>query len=226
MNANLAEVLKIYSTGSENFCAEMGRHSKPAIIGILSDLLTLYINDRNSSTIREYLTVLLAGYKHRDTKIGYNGYKTEAGCTVDCEVKPKNIRQQDFLDYEQGRRSSKPTKLSGAGNFTDYTWQRFDRDKKSSPQILASGFIDGRLLYILEFPFGAPDFLAAIERQLKRHFPKGDVRGIYLRSASFSYKDYMGQAVLRYREQQMEQFEDFLVGAFYKQLMGKAIQCP
>jgi hypothetical protein len=33
----------------------------------------MYINDKNSSTIREFLTVTLAGYKHKEGKIGYSG---------------------------------------------------------------------------------------------------------------------------------------------------------
>jgi hypothetical protein len=61
---------------------------------MLVDLLTMYINDKNSSTIREFITVTLAGYEHRQSKIGYNGFKQDAfvaGKTIKCEAKPKNI---------------------------------------------------------------------------------------------------------------------------------------
>jgi len=64
-------VIKIYSTGSH---AELSNYligkSKDTIIGMLVDLLTMYINDKNSSTIREFITVTLAGYEHKERKIG------------------------------------------------------------------------------------------------------------------------------------------------------------
>lgn len=51
------------------------------------DLLTMYINDKNSSTIREFITVTLAGYEHKEGKTGYNGFKQDtfiAGKTLKC----------------------------------------------------------------------------------------------------------------------------------------------
>jgi hypothetical protein len=96
MNQELANVIKIYSTGSHQ---ELNNYllgkSKDTIIGILLDLLTMYINDKNSSTIREFITVTLAGYTHKEGKIGYNGFRQDVfmpGRTIKCEAKPqKNI---------------------------------------------------------------------------------------------------------------------------------------
>ncbi len=79
MKKELAEVLKIYSLGSGDFCARIADgYSQPALIGLFADLLTLYFNDRNSSTLREFLTTPIAGYEHADAKIGHNGFKTLA----------------------------------------------------------------------------------------------------------------------------------------------------
>lgn len=67
LNQELANVLKIYSTGTHQELSNylVGK-SKDTLIGMLLDLLTMYINDKNSSTIREFITVTMAGYTHKD----------------------------------------------------------------------------------------------------------------------------------------------------------------
>lgn len=95
MNQELANVIKIYSAGTHKELSNylIGK-SKDTLIGILVDLLTMYINDKNSSTIREFVTVTLAGYQHKEGKIGYNGFKQDTfipGKTIKCEAKPKNV---------------------------------------------------------------------------------------------------------------------------------------
>ncbi len=47
----------------------------------------LYANDKNSSTLREWAVLQIAGCKPRTSKIGYNGYKG----TVPYEVKPRKL---------------------------------------------------------------------------------------------------------------------------------------
>lgn len=63
MNKDLIEVIKLYSTASHkelnNFLLDK---SKDNLIAILNDLLTIYINDKNSSTIREFITTTISGY--------------------------------------------------------------------------------------------------------------------------------------------------------------------
>ena len=56
--------------------------------------------------------------------------------------------------------------------------------------MLTAGYIDGQLIYILEFSFNEPSFTTRLEEQLKRRFPNGDVTGQYLRSASFTFNHY------------------------------------
>ncbi len=104
MNQELANVIKIYSTGIHQ---ELNNYligkSKDTLIGMLVDLLTIYINDKNSSTVREFITVTLAGYTHKEGKIGYNGFKQDAfvsGRTIKCEAKPKNVNTEEFEKYK------------------------------------------------------------------------------------------------------------------------------
>ena len=134
MNKDLQEAIKIYSIGShKELNAFLLDKSKDNLIAIFNDLLTTYINDKNSSTIREFITTIISGYTHHETKIGYNGYrqKTISGINEYCEVKPKNVDRLDLEKYKNGEKKS-IQKLNAGGNFTDYTWERFDKDLKSN----------------------------------------------------------------------------------------------
>lgn len=41
----------------------------------LSELLRVYANDKNSSTLREWVVLQVAGCQQQPGKIGYNGYR-------------------------------------------------------------------------------------------------------------------------------------------------------
>ena len=210
MRKTLERAIRVYSEGSEDFRKHLAKHAQKELIEIFSDLLTIYINDVNSSTIREALTLLLAGYERRPGKIGYNGFKTDdMGRTINCEVKPKNIRR------EEGKQIKK---LNGGGNFTDYTWNRLEKDKEENPNMLVSGFVDGKILYILEFPFRTDSFMNKLQKQLQDKFPHGDEQGMFLRSASFLWRDYIDSARLIYKAQDLANHSDFLVGKFLQKL--------
>ncbi len=181
MTKSLLELIKIYSTGSHiDFSTHLIGQSKDMLVALLSELLTVYINDKNSSTIREILSVTLAGYEHNSEKIGFNGFRYDGfGKPINCEAKPKNIL------------SNGNKKLNGGGNFTDYTWQRFERDKKSDLNLIISGFVDGRMIYLMEFPFNHSSFLDRLYQVLLKRFPeREDIKGQYLRSATFTFNHY------------------------------------
>ena len=75
MNHELIKIVQLYATKShKELNSYLLDKSKDALISVIVDMLTTYINDKNSSTIRELLTVILAGYEHSGEKIGYNGY--------------------------------------------------------------------------------------------------------------------------------------------------------
>ena len=221
MNKELVEILKLYSIGTHGELSSylIGK-SKDTLSGILVDLITMYINDKNSSTIREFITVTLAGYNHEEKKIGYNGFKQDAfsGKTIKCEAKPKNVdTNSESID-----------KLKGYGNFSDYTFARVERDKQEDDlKMLVSGFVDGRLVYILEFPFSYPTFVENLERQLMRRFPKGeDIPNEYLRSASFGYRHFIYYKDLKIvyisSKNELQRHQQYVVRDFYKFLEGKA----
>jgi hypothetical protein len=170
LSLNLKASVEIYSTKEpEELIGFLNGLSKPSLIALCIDLLTLYFNDKNSSKLRELTTLWV---------FGYNGYRmdVDTGRRVDCEVKPQNT-------------DDPKKKLNGGGSFNDYTLERFSKDLENNPIILVSGFVGGKLIYIFEFKFEC--LKEKLKGLLERRFPKGQRReGEYLRSAGFSFRDY------------------------------------
>lgn len=235
MNQELANVIKIYSTGThQELSSYLVGRSKDTLIGILVDLLTIYINDKNSSTIREFITETLAGYQHKEGKIGYNGFKQDAiipGKFIKCEAKPKNVDTEEFEKYKRGERKTNPAKLNGGGNFTDYTPARLQRDKREKDlNMLVSGFVDGKLIYILESPFNSSDFVKNLELKIKQWQRKlkgsTTVKGQFLRSADFDYRDYIKSPALKIvyllNKAELSKYKEYISKDFYDFLEKRA----
>lgn len=55
--------------------------------------------------------------------------------------------------------------------------------------MVLSGFLDGKLLYVLSFDFNESNFLNKLSNQLQSKFPEGDKTGFWLRNANFNYLD-------------------------------------
>lgn len=224
MNQELATIIKKYSTERHE---ELNRYliekSKDNLIASLTDLITMYINDKNSSTLREFLTVTMAGYSHSGGKIGYNGFKqvtayegSKEKLEIKCEAKPKNII------------SDSHNKLNGYGNFTDYTFARLKRDfKEGNLNILVSGFVDGRIIYLFEFPFNYQPFVKNLKQQLLKRFSKEkDIPNEYLRSANFNYKNYINcskcKTIFILKPDDLQNYEKYFTKDFYKHLLERS----
>ncbi len=112
LSLNLKASVEIYSTKRpEELIEFLNGLSKPSLIALFIDLLTLYFNDKNSSRLRELTTLWVCGFQPNTEKLGYNGYRMDAdtGRRVDCEVKPQNT-------------DDPKKKLNGGGSFNDYTY--------------------------------------------------------------------------------------------------------
>lgn len=70
MTENLKELIKnLFCKTHQELNAKLLDLSKDDLIAVFNNLLTMYINDKNSSTIREFITVSLAGYSHSIKKL-------------------------------------------------------------------------------------------------------------------------------------------------------------
>ncbi len=214
MNQDLSQIVVSYATRPHKELSELLlSKSKDNLISILTDLLTAYINDKNSSSLREFVTVSIAGYKHNPNKLGYNGYKQNTaigGKPISCEAKPKNI-QTDGYDQKK----NKP-KLNGEGGFNDYTIERLKKDIKENLNLLSSGFIDGELQYILEFPF------KVVYERLKIQLPEKRIIGTYKRMASFNfshYSDYPHIKIIYLNKNAIAKSQRYFNKSFYRFLI-------
>ena len=217
MNKDLLQLIEDYATKEHTeISGNLLGKSKDNLVAILLDLLTMYYNDLNSSTIRELVVAIKAGYVPNTKKLGYNGHRqnTLTGTVEHCEIKPRNFRTDST--------AKSPTKLNGGGNFTDYSWQKLERHKKENPNMVVAGFVDGHLLHIFEFSFNEDSFISQLQKQLERHFPNGDVEGIYLRSASFSFIHYKDAESLKpiytAPHQELIKAKPYMTKALFKQL--------
>lgn len=201
MNETLKKAVILYATEDLKKVMEfLGSLSKPTLISTLLDLLTVYFNDKNSSKLRELTTLWLCGFEPSFEKLGYNGYRMNfaTGKIEHCEVKPQNTENPK-------------KKLNGGGSFNDYTPERFGQDLKENPTVLCSGFANGKLIYIFEFKFEC--LKDRLQSLLNKRFPNlKRSSGEYLRSASFSFKDYKECSNLRlvYLRENWEEFGEYL----------------
>lgn len=137
---------------------------------LFEELYDIYINDSNSSTLREHITAEVAGCDPIPGKLGRDARHKIT--TEEKEVKPKNY-------------TGKAT--NGGGCFNDYTRARYIKDFNANLPIIASLFIKGRLAYVIEFKF--EDVAEVLNEQIYQKCEVG--LNAYVRSASWSYKHWI-----------------------------------
>lgn len=198
--------MEVYFTTPEYLTAYLRKVDKEMLINCFVEVLHLYANDVNSSTLRAIITLAKAGYKPSTKKLGYNGESSDG---VPCDAKPLNIR------------SDSGNKLNGGGNFSDFTYERLERYLADKVMILVSGFVDGQLVYILQFPFHCLE--KEIRRQLDNFFKRRRRPGEYLRSASFSFKHYKNSPELQvvYKAPDLNRFKSFLTKDLFELLRSE-----
>ena len=219
MNRNLEELIRAYALGFGAEARLLGM-SAAMLKSMLLDLLTMYFNDLNSSTLREVVVALVSGYQPHAQKQGYNGYRYDAltGKVKECEIKPINVRTD----------SSSKRRLNGQGNYTDFTNERLEAHIEKDPTMLTAGFVDGRLIYVCEFKFTEPIFVDALKRGLSKQFPSASERrrGTFRRSVEYDlrhYKDAPSLAVNCYvSKEQLSSYKKYLSRAMFKLLEGVA----
>jgi hypothetical protein len=135
-----------------------------------SDLLDSYLNDLNSSRLRQDIACHVLGLKVNDNKLGYDSDGSND------EIKPKNISSK----------SLKKNKLDCGGSYSDLTHKRHAKYIIDNAIIHSAGFIDGHLMYIIKVPY--IDLQEHFKKILNDKLPDGDLPNRYVRSASFGFK--------------------------------------
>jgi len=199
-------VIQKFFLEQEDFAQWIACQNPHKLAAVLSEILMLYANDKNSSTLREWVVLRIAGCQQQVGKIGYNGYKDN----VPYEVKPRNVRIG-----EKGRK-----RLSGDGNFTDFTYERLEKYVQDAVHILVAGFVDGNPIYVLDVPFEC--LRQHLRQQLDEKFANQRPKGVFLRSANFSFRDYENDGRVRclFLTSNWRNYRDYLTGPFRRYLEG------
>jgi len=200
MTENLLKLIVGYSKGFISK-KEIEENYNP----LLLELLEIYLNDKNSSSLRQIITCQVVGIESNPNKLGYDGIETKE------EVKPKNINSKD------------KKKLDAGGNYSDLTIKRHLKYIEDNPKIHISGFVDGLLIYILKVDYiDLKDFF--YEKLLKK-FPNGDVVGNYLRSASFTFNNLKkcSNLEIEFVSNDINSYCNFLQKDLYKFLLTKKL---
>ena len=215
MEDGLDRIVRDYAAtlDDEDFTSGLMEVPKFTLITVISDLLSIYMRDRRSPFLRKFTTVSVAGYTYTDTEEGYDGMKYKEGESPEyCYAMPQNVGIDGW------------GKLNGGGIFRLYTWERFRKDEEENPNILTSGFVEGRLVFIYEFPFRC--IRERLREQLKRIFPDGDIPGQYLRSASFAFKHYKDCPDLRcvyvLPPFNLMEYREYLTGVLFEALLKES----
>ncbi len=138
---------------------------------VIYDIIQEFANDKNSSKYREDVTKIVVGLRPSEGKKGYDDDFAA------IEVKPSNVTDTGKLD--------------GKGNFSDLTWARHHKYLADDLRMLISGFQNGKLLFIVEFPYTS--IKDRVEYILNKKLPNGDIKGTYVRTVAFTYKHWMNQ---------------------------------
>ena len=171
---------------------------------LFEELYVEYMNDSNSSTLREQITAAVAGCKSIPGKLGRDAIDING---VEKEIKPKNYTTQ---------------RHNGGGCFNDYTRKRYEKDCNVNLPIIASLFAKGMLIYVVEFRFEA--IANRLNEQIIRVCEGEGNR--YVRSCSWTYSNWIDNPdlVVHYINKDLlkehyQYGEGVVVGPFYKKLM-------
>lgn len=193
----IEEISRLFMTESEEKFTKFIESNNPLVI--LKNLLRTYVNDKNSSFLREMVTCSVAGYSHSTAKLGYDGSFGE----IPCEVKPQNV----IIDSNN--------RLNMGGNFTDFTWRKFKKCQEDELRMLMSGFVEGKLVYILEFPFNNDKFKSHLLSKLNKFLPNGDEKNRYIRSCSWSFIHVDG-IIIRYLSKDFRNYDKKITKNLFK----------
>lgn len=168
--------------------------------------LDSFISDKNSSKLREQITLSFCNYQPLSGKHGYDGFDEKRKKFV--EIKPQHIL------------TTEKKKLNGRGMFSDFTWERYDKYLMDKPIIIFSGFIDTNLIYCIEVDFN--ELEEKFKNNLEKHFPNRiRIPKSYLRYIECNYNDYCHKNINLKYFNPIEGIEKYIVKNFLNFLKGE-----
>jgi hypothetical protein len=155
----------------------------------LIDLPTTDINKKKTERIAikdsewpEIHTTTVAGYIHNPAQHGYDGHDDIRGKV--CEVKSSSkVISYDLIEQFQ------LSPIDGRGVFSQFTHEAYQRHLEDEVMMLISAYINGVLMFIIEFPFKHSTFASHIKARLESELPGGDKPG-RSKTVSFAYTSY------------------------------------
>jgi hypothetical protein len=118
----------------------------------------------------EIHTVTMAGYIHITEQFGFDGFDDIN--KVYCEVKSsskiinKDLIQRFVAGEIKHRNELILSPIDGRGIFSLFTQEALQRHLDNEAHMLISAYINGVLMFIIEFPFDHPTFYKHIKRML------------------------------------------------------------
>jgi hypothetical protein len=196
MRSTLEDIIVKYSHNDSEFS------SLKIDEGHFMELLKKYLNDKNSSTLRQDIMCVVAGLVSNTNKLGYDGEGSAD------EMKPKNV---DISNPKSKR-------LDGRGNYSDMTFKRHSAFCEQDAQIHIGGFVDGKHVFQIRVPYR--EMNTHFEDQLKKRLPNGDQPTQYLRSMNFSLTQIKNcnNVVLTYVTQDLEDYRGYMTKTLYTYL--------
>ena len=189
-----------FSLGDVTSISELSEELKT---NLLLEILNEMSCDKNSSSFREGVTLGVIGENQSLNKLGYDSDNKP------IEAKPKNISSESNKRFD------------GSGNFSDFTWARHKKYSNDNVKMLVSGFLDGKILFVMSFNYNSSDFTKEIERQLTKHLPDGDIVSRYVRSVKFIYKHFISSDSFKieYLTPELVKFENRFTKPFYSSII-------
>lgn len=172
---------------------------------LFKKLFDAYLADKNSSSLREAVTLRILKCTNFDDKHGADGIDPANGKLV--EVKPQ---------YAHKTRKGTPGKLGGGGTFNDIHYEKVKGC--AGWDIICSGFAEDKLLYVVRFPFDhlAPKLASFIDKKIESNKNKkaGQTQGRF--STRFGYKQYIDCKDLEIIVFNTDQAQTFMSKTMYK----------
>jgi hypothetical protein len=128
----------------------------------------------------EIHTMVKGGYIPSSKYKGFDGYRVEIGKEQIGEAKSYNtyipydvLEINDKKEFRSKLTAYQKT-IQGTGVFSNFTWKAHNHCQYDDINVLVSGYINGILMYVLEFKYNEPTFVTHVESYLNRMIPTGD----------------------------------------------------